>query len=199
VVVDIPPAEGRAFRVARGQRLRLSTPDGGQCADFFAFTPDLGEWLSAPHSWVSTRHVRPRAGDVFQSQLRRPLVAFERDDAGGVHDMLLAACDSERYRQLGVEGPHRSCAENLREAMAALGLALPLVPQPVNFFANTTVEPDGTMVAPPNTVPAGASVVLEALDDLVCAVSACPFDMQSPGWSVNADGGLTGLQVEVLG
>jgi uncharacterized protein YcgI (DUF1989 family) len=83
--------------------------------------------------------------------------------------------------------------------MRALGLEIPLVPQPVNFFANTAVEPDGTMVSPPNTVPAGASVVLEALDDLVCAVSACPFDVQSPGWSVNAEGRLTGLQVGLLG
>ncbi len=198
-MIVIPPAEGRAFHLARRQRLRLSTPAGAQCADFFAFTPTLTEWLSPMHTWVASRHVRPRAGDMFRSQLRRPLVEFVEDHAGGVHDMLLAACDAERYRQLGIDGPHRSCAQNLREALAALGLEVPLIPQPVNFFTNTTVEPDGTMVAPPNTVPAGASVVLEALDDLVCAISACPFDVQSPGWAVNAEGRLTGLAVELIG
>ena len=104
------------------------------------------------HTWVASRHVRPHTDDVFVSQRRRPLLDFAEDGAGGVHDMLLAACDTERYRQLGVEGDHRSCAENLREAMRELSLEIPVVPQPVNFFANTSVEPDGTMVAPPNRV-----------------------------------------------
>ena len=195
----VPAAHGRAFRVGAGQRLRLSSPKGGQCADFFAFTPDLGEWLSPMHTWVASRHVRPRAGDVFVSQRRRPLLDFAEDGAGGVHDMLLAACDTERYRQLGFEGDHRSCAENLREAMRELCLEIPHVPQPVNFFANTGVEPDGTMVAPPNQVPPGAHVVLEAREGLVCAVSACPFDLQQPGWMVNAEGALSELRVELLG
>ncbi len=72
------------------------------------------------------------------------------------------------------------------------------MPQPVNFFANTGVEPDGTMVAPPNQVPPGAHVVLEAREELVCAVSACPFDLQQPGWMVNAEGALSELRVELL-
>ena len=91
----MPAAHGRAFRVEAGQRLRLSSPKGGQCADFFAFTPDLGEWLSPMHTWVASRHVRPRADDVFVSQRRRPLLDFAEDGAGGVHDMLLAACDTD--------------------------------------------------------------------------------------------------------
>jgi hypothetical protein len=193
----VAAAHGLAFRVAAGQRLRLSTPEGGQCADFFAFTPDLAEWLSPMHTWVGSRHVRPRAGDVFVSQRRRPLLDFAEDHAGGVHDMLLAACDTERYRLLGAGDSHCSCAENLREAMRALGLEIPLVPQPVNFFANTVVDSDGTMSSPANPVPPGASVVLAARVDLVCAISACPFDVQSPGWIVNAEGQLSELRIEL--
>lgn len=35
-----------------------------------------------------------------------------------MHDTLFAACDRFRYRQLGVEGWHASCAENLHVALA---------------------------------------------------------------------------------
>src|SRR4051794_33957080 len=69
----IPPAHGRALRVASGETLRITTPKGAQAADFFAFTSaTVGEWLSPNHSWVFTRHVRPRKGDVFLSRFRRP-------------------------------------------------------------------------------------------------------------------------------
>ena len=67
------------------------------------------------------------------------------DGAGGMHDMMIAACDQARYEQFGFVGPHASCSENLRSAMARLGHAIEVVPQPVNFFTNTVVEPDGKL------------------------------------------------------
>jgi uncharacterized protein len=197
--VVVPAAGGRSIRVSQGRRLRIANPKGGQCADFFAFTDDLAEWVSPMHTWVWTRSVRPRQGDPLLSQRRRALLDFVEDGAGGVHDMLVAACDTERYRQFGVDGPHASCAENLRAAMAALGYELPIVPQPVNFFTSTSVDADGMLSSPGNPVPAGAFVVLEAKADLVCTVTACPFDLQSPGWVINAEGRLSELELEVLG
>lgn len=195
----IPAAEGRAFRVRRGERIRLATPKGRQAADFFAFdAADPGEWLSPMHTWVWSRSLRPRPGDAFLSQRRRPLLDFLEDGADGVHDMLLAACDQARYEQLGHAGPHRSCSDNLREAMRAVGREVAVVPQPVNFFTHTRVEPDGSIVSPPNPVPPGAWVVLRARTDLLCAVSSCPFDLALPWWPINAEGGPTELLVEVL-
>jgi uncharacterized protein YcgI (DUF1989 family) len=197
--VIVPAAGGRAVEVAKGQSIRISSPGGGQCADFFAFSVDLTEWVSPMHTWVWTRCVRPRAGEPLLSQRRNPMLDFVEDGAGGVHDMLVAACDPERYRQLGFEGLHASCAENLRTAMAELGHGeLPIVPQPVNFFTSTAVGPDGVLSSPSNPVPAGAFVRLKARRDLVCAVSACPFDLQMPGWVINAEGRLSELAIEVL-
>jgi len=196
--VLVPAAGGRSVRVPHGWQIRISNPQGGQCADFFAFTHDLDEWLSPMHTWVKTRCVRPRQGDQLLSQRRRALLDFVEDGADGVHDMLVAACDSERYRQFGVKGPHASCAENLRQAMAGLGLELPTVPQPVNFFTSTSVAADGMLSSFSNPVRPGAFVVLKAHDDLVCTVTACPFDLQSPGWTINAEGRLSELRIEVL-
>ncbi len=194
----VPAREGRAVRVSEGQRFRIITPHGQQAADFFAFrADDIGEWLSPMATWVATRSIRPRAGDSFFSRHRRPLLDFVEDGADGVHDMLLAACDQMRYEQLGFEGPHASCAENCITAMGSLDHEIDVVPQPVNFFTNTHVEADGTLVSPPNPVPPNAYVELLARADLICVVSSCPYDLTVNDWTINAPSGPTELVLEV--
>jgi uncharacterized protein len=194
----VPAREGRAVPVARGQRLRITTPKGAQAADFFAYNAaSVGEWLSPMHSWVTTFCLKPRVGDVLLSRFRRPMLQLVEDGAGGVHDMLIAACDQFRYEFFGHQGPHASCSENLKVAMRRIGFEIDVVPQPINFFTHTRVEPDGRLVSPPNPVPPGAYVELEALIDLICVVSSCPFDLAVEGWSINAAGGPTELLIEV--
>jgi uncharacterized protein YcgI (DUF1989 family) len=195
----VPAREGRAFRVTKGNRIRIATPKGAQAADFFAFNAsNVGEWLSANHTWVTTFSVKPRQGDVFLSRFRRPMLKLIRDGAQGVHDMLIAACDQFRYEFFGHKGPHASCSENLTTAMRRLGHQIDVVPQPINFFTHTRVEADGRLISPPNPVPPGAFVEMEALMNLICVVSSCPFDLAVEGWTINAGQGPTELIVDVL-
>jgi hypothetical protein len=194
----IPARGGLAFRVERGQRLKLITPKGAQAADFFAYASDnVREWLSPMHTWVTTRSIKPRVGDTFLSRFRRPMLDLVEDGAEAMHDMMIAACNQARYEHFGFIRPHASCSENLRSAMARLGHPVDVIPQPVNFFTNTAVEADGKLLSPPNSVPPGGHVVLEARMDLICVVSSCPFDLPIPGWTINAPGGPTELIVEV--
>ena len=195
--LTVPAREGRAFEVARGGRFRIATPEGQQAADFFAFNArSPGEWLSANHTWIKNRRVKLRAGDEFQSRYRRPMLRLSEDGAEGVHDMMIPACDQIRYEQLGHAGPHASCGENLGIAMRRLGHSIDLVPQPINFFTHTVVEAGGAFNSPPNPVAAGAFVELEALMDVICVVSACPFDLDLEGWTINSpERGPTGLLV----
>ena len=195
----VPAAEGRAVRVNAGESIRITTPMGGQAADFFAYSADdTAEWLSPNHTWVTTFSVKPRVGDVLISRFRNPMVRVTADNADGVHDMMIAACDQARYEFFGFEGHHRSCSENLVTAMKELGVEIDVIPQPVNFFTHTRVDDQGNFLSPPNPVPAGASVELEALMDLVCVVSSCPFDLPIEGWTINAGQGPTELRVEVF-
>jgi hypothetical protein len=195
---DIPARGGLAVPIERGQRIRIITPKGAQAADFFAYAADnVQEWLSPMHTWVTTRQLKPRVGDSFLSRFRRPLLDLVEDGAGGMHDMMIAACDQARYEQFGFVGPHGSCSENLRSAMARRGHVIDAVPQPVNFFTNTVVESDGRLISPPNTVPPGGYVELVARMDLICVISSCPFDLPIPGWTINAPAGPTELVVEV--
>jgi uncharacterized protein YcgI (DUF1989 family) len=181
----VPAREGRAVSVPMGARIRVTTPKGRQAADFFAFNAaNPREWLSPPHSWVTTFSVKPRLGDVLISRFRRPMVKLVADGAAGCHDMMIAACDQFRYEFFGHHGPHGSCE-------------IDVIPQPVNFFTNTRIEPDGRLVSPPNPVAPGAYVELEALMDLICVVSSCPFDLNMQGWEINAGTEISELLVEV--
>jgi uncharacterized protein YcgI (DUF1989 family) len=197
----VPAREGRGLHVKQGQRLRLSTPQGAQCADFFAFNAaNVREFLSCPHTWVSTFSIVPRQGHVFLSRFRRPMLRFALDAAGGAHDMLITTCDQLRYEFFGHVGHHANCADNLMTAMRRLGYEVPVVPQAVNFFARCCVGADGQLSSPPNVVPPGAYVELEALMDLICVVSACPFDLEVPGWEISSghSKGLSELLIDVL-
>ncbi len=197
--IEIPPGHGRAFNIAKGKQFRLVSPKGQQSADFFAFcADDMSEGLSPHHSWMATRALHPRVGDVMVSRKRRPMVEMVEDAADGIHDLIIAPCDPIRYAEFGVPD-HRSCVGNLNEALAMIGHEPPVFPLAVNFFTTTTVE-DGFMFSTPKApvVKPGGYVVLEAHMDMVCAVSSCPYDMTGHGWAINAPTGPTEIIIELL-
>jgi uncharacterized protein len=194
---SVPAGTGASFDLRTGERIRVISPQGHQVADFFAFNAsDLTEYLSARHTLVSsTRDLYPREGQTFLTSLRRPILKFVEDGAHAQHEMLLAACDPARYRLLGIEGYHASCAENLVTVMAARGITITEIPQPLNLFSSTRAEADGRVVTHPNASQAGDYAVFEALMDCIVVVSACPFDVETR-FPVNV-GGPHPLRVEL--
>lgn len=174
----MPAREGRGLRVAAGQRFRVIDVDGGQVADMFAFrADDVSEFHSAEHTRVHVSRLFPRPGEHFVTNHRRPILLLEEDRTPGIHDMLCAACDPERYAGLGVEGGHASCRENLERAMAHLGHARIEVPQPINLFMNIPVDAEGGLGWEPAPTRPGDYVTLRAAIDCLVVVSACPQDI----------------------
>jgi uncharacterized protein YcgI (DUF1989 family) len=192
--IEIPAREGRGARVPAGRSFRVIDREGGQVGDLFAFSEaDPTEFHSAEHTRAFVSRLFPRVGEPFVTNRRRPILTFEADDSPGIHDMLCAACDPERYEGLGVEGWHASCEENLRTAMRALGHDRVEVPQPINLFMNIPVAPDGSLGWEPAPTRPGDSVLLRAETDCIVVVSACPQDI------VPINGGNpTSLAIEVL-
>ncbi len=161
-----------------GQRVVVEDPFGGQVGDLFAFVADdPTEHLSASHTRSALRRLFPAVGESFYTTARRPILTIESDTSPGVHDLLIAACDAERYRQLGADEGHRSCADNLAGALAPLGIELTVVPQPVNVFMNTPPTADGTIAYGESPSAAGDQLVLRAELDVVVVLSACPMDL----------------------
>jgi uncharacterized protein len=177
--LHVPARDGRAVHVEAGRRFRVVDLEGGQVADMWAFVAgDPAEFHSAQHTRVHVNRLFPRPGEQFVTNARRPILLLEEDATPGIHDMLCAACDPERYEGLGVEGWHASCQENLRTALHAAGVDPPrFAPQPINLFMNTPAGADGTIAWLPAPTKAGDFVMMRAELDLVLVVSACPQDI----------------------
>ncbi len=188
----IPARQGRAVRLKRGQQLRITNPQGHQVCDFFAIAADaprdsLGdsprespaEFLSMEHCRTALGRIYVRTGDQLVTNRRRPLIEIAEDTSPGVHDILIAACDHTRYRQLGCTDYHDNCADNFRMSLAAIGVTPIHVPCPFNIWMNVPVAQDGTYDwAAPVSKP-GDYVALRALEDCIAVMSACPQDMTS--------------------
>lgn len=170
--------EGMAVEVPAGHRVRVINRDGGQVVDMWAVHPaDPPEQLSMEHTRTSLGKLVPAVGDQLYSSRRRPMLALVQDTSPGVHDTLIAACDAERYRQLGGAPDHANCADNLRRALAGHGIALERIPAPLNLFMNIPWQPDGRLEFLPSPVRAGDAVAFEAVIDAIVVLSACPMDL----------------------
>lgn len=177
-VVPIPARKGVALRLAAGRCVKLTNTHGSQVIDTWVFNArDMTEHLSTEHTRSCLERLVPRAGDSLYSNRRRPIAVLVEDASPCVHDLLLSACDAERYRLLGHPGYHDNCADNLRAALGALGFAAPGVPSPWNVFENVAVHADGRLEIRPPLAKAGDYVVLRAEVDAVVVFSACPMDL----------------------
>jgi uncharacterized protein YcgI (DUF1989 family) len=191
--VRVPPGEGRAVLVPAGAHVRVVDLAGGQVGDLFAVSvADPGEHASAEHTRVAIARLFPRPGDPVLTNRRRPILTVTADHSPGRHDMLYAACDPVRYQLLGAPPGHRSCAANLREALAGHGIGLPVVPQPLNVFMDVRAEPDGTLTSRPASSRPGDYLAVRAELDCYLVLSSCPMDIVP----ISA-GGITALELQV--
>ena len=175
---EIPARKGLAVSLKAGTAIRIVNTFGHQVVDFWAFYPgDLHRYLSMEHTRATLNRLTPCAGDVLVDNHREPILSFESDDSPGIHDTLIAACDQYRYEKLGCQGYHDSCADNLRNALAALGLYLKECPASLNLWMNIPVQSDGTFRWLPPASKPGQGVTLRALVNCIVVMSACPQDI----------------------
>ena len=174
----IPARRGVAARVAKGQVVTVINTHGSQVGDTWAFcADDISEFMSMEHSRAAMLKVNPKVGDTLRSNKRRSMLTIVEDTSGGVHDTLIAACDRYRYEQLGHVGYHDNCTDNLKSALAALGLTPPEIPSPLNLFMNIPVKAQGGISFEAPISKPGSYVSLRAEMDLIIAFSACPQDL----------------------
>ncbi|KUJ81440.1 DUF1989 domain-containing protein [Ruegeria profundi] len=182
----VPARCGVAVRLAAGHSLTITNPTGWQVCDFWAFNAsDTQEYMSMPHVHTDLLSISPEVGDKLVSNLRNPLLTVIQDSSPGVHDTLIAACDANRYKQLGCAEYHDNCADNLRQAMIAIGQVAPVVPAPFNLWMNVPVLVEGGLQwAPPVSKP-GDTITFKAEMSVYAVMSACPQDITP----VNGDEG----------
>ncbi len=191
----IPAGCGVAVRLAAGQRLTVINTHGTQVGDFWAFSAgDLGEYMSMEHVHTDLGSIFPKVGDRLITNRRRAILHFEQDSSPGVHDTVIAACDTYRYRQLGCTEYHDNCTDNLRMALIAIGERAPAIPAPFNLWMNIPVAADGAVGFLQTVSAPGDRVMFRAEMPAIAVISACPQDMST----INGpDGEIMDLAFEV--
>ncbi len=175
MIVEIEPRTGTAFRVARGQCLRVTDPRGEQVADLLAFSArDTGEVLSSGRTLDYMSKLFLTTGDLLYSNRSNIMLKIVRDDVGR-HDFLLTPCSKDTFRIIyGDTNPHRGCFGNLAAALARFGIGEDTIPVAFNCFMNVVVDgQSGALRVDPPKSRAGDAITFEAHDDLIVGLTAC--------------------------
>lgn len=190
--IVIPGGKGKATPVKKGEIIKIVNLHGTQVVDFWAFSTEKWgrEIMSMHHTRNALTRTTPRAGDTLYTASMLPIMTFLEDSGPGVHDTTAAACSYGLYvLQIGEEAAkeHDSCTNNLYNALDELGYHLTedprfdyYTPAPFNLWMNVTAEPDSTgynWVMPPKEQKAGDYVTFRAEQDVIVALSACPWDL----------------------
>jgi len=190
----IPGGYGRALRLKKGEYLKVTDVEGKQVADFIAIKLNKrDEYLSMAHTRTMNGRLTVTKGDKLFSNYRHALLEMVEDTVG-VHDTLYPCCDPMRYKlDFNVEN-HRNCRDNFAEVLEENRIDYGFIPDPLNLFQNSPINPDGTFAESiePKSKP-GDYVVFKALTDLIIGISACPQDM-TPLCGYN----ITDIRAEIL-
>jgi uncharacterized protein len=182
VLTRIAPQSGTAFRVRKGQVLRVVDPQGEQVADLFAFADhDRACWLSSGRSLDYAGKIYLSTGDVLYANDSRPMFTVV-DDTVGRHDFLLTPCSQEMFEILYQHrGHHPSCFENLSTHLGRFGIAPEQISTTFNIFMNVIVDSQGRLTVGVPTSHAGDHVDLRAEMDMVCGLTACSAEGSNNG------------------
>jgi uncharacterized protein YcgI (DUF1989 family) len=124
-LTTIPARHGIATPLKAGQVIKIINTYGNQVVDTFAFTlspsSEITTQLSMQHTRASLNRVIPKVGDGLYNNERKKIFTIVEDTTEGIHDTLIAACDRQRYEELGGGSEHRNCADNLVEGLSAIG------------------------------------------------------------------------------
>ncbi|MEO1621373.1 MAG: DUF1989 domain-containing protein, partial [Cyanobacteria bacterium J06632_3] len=180
----IAPGSAIAYPVSQGQYIQIIDVEGAQCSDFLAFSsPDYQQTIDSTVTRTLNGIANPQAGlhGKYFSQSLQPLVEVIQDTCDR-HDSFLLACTARYYEDAGYPG-HPSCSDNFNLSLAPFGIAPRSGWPAVNFFFNTEVDCHGAVVAAESWSRPGDYVLLKAHQDLLCASSACPDDIDpANGW-----------------
>jgi len=163
-VVAIEPRSGVAFRLQRGQLLRVIDPEGVQVADLLAYNAaDVREAISNGRTFDYEETIALTAGNRLWSNRSKPMLAIVEDTVGR-HDFLLTPCSEATFRHFYPDQPvHRGCFGNLAQALEPFGVEPDMIPCAFNLFMNVAVAPDGRVSVEPPTSRAGDFIALSGV------------------------------------
>lgn len=176
--VLVPAKEGRGVYVTKGQLLDIIDVEGHQVGDIVAwFREDPTEYMSPTHTVSCNASISLKTGSQVFSNHRNPVFTVV-DDEVERHDIIVPCCDHERYeRDYGLTD-HPHCLGNLIQARDLLGEHYEIRGETAwNVFMHNRVTDDLSVITDRAAHDAGATITLQAHQDLVVLLSACPQDL----------------------
>jgi aminomethyltransferase len=173
-----------AYSVTAGQYIQVIDVEGSQCSDFLAFAgADWSEEIDGTVTRTLNGLAVPQAGLLgkYFSQTMQPLFEVIQDTCGR-HDSFMLACTAKYYEDAGYPG-HPSCSDNFNSILQPYGIPDRPGWAAINFFFSTEVDGTGSIASGEAWSRPGDYVLLRASQDLLCASSACPDDIDpANGW-----------------
>jgi uncharacterized protein YcgI (DUF1989 family) len=183
MVDRIAPRSGVAFKLRKGQTLKVVDPNGEQVCDLLAFSAqDPHEQISSGRSIDYASRIFLTTGDALYSNRSRILLRITEDTVGR-HDFLLTPCSADTFRIIyGDAHPHHGCQGNFEKALRPYGISADQIPVAFNIFMNVVLDAStGEITVMPPRSKAGDYIMFAAETDLIVALTACSAPQSNNG------------------
>jgi len=172
--IILKPVSGKAVPVYKGEVLRITQVDGGQCVDFNCYNL---------HNYKEHMSVGPSAGfrkvkgDLVMSRhpWARPMLAILEMPESCVTDVIAPGCSSSLFkRRTGIDD-HTNCQHTFSQCIAEYGLNAEDIHNSFNLWMNSAWTEDGKYFSSPNrnTGKKGDHVDFLALMDVLAVPVTC--------------------------
>lgn len=178
----IKEQSGTAFRLKKGQKLKVMDPKGQQVSDMVLFNEmDTREKISSGKTLDFEENILISTGNYLWSNRSNKMMKI-LEDTNGRNDFLLAPCSPETFKIMYKNDQyHPSCFENLYTNLAKFDIAPDDIPTAFNIFMNVQFARDGKLSVEPPLSKAGDYMLLEAQMDLIVGLTACSAEDSNGG------------------
>lgn len=175
-MITIPAQKGTAFKLKKGQQLKVIDPTGSQVSDLYCCDAEnIQDGFSAGRTIDYNESLRTQKGFFLYSHSGKKLMEIMEDHSPGIHDLLVTPCSLQMFQMMSNnENYHPSCLENLSSSLKSFGINENQITSSFNIFMNVPVDHSTgkITIGVPQTQP-GDYIVLRACRDLIVSLTAC--------------------------
>jgi len=179
---EIKKQSGVAFKLNKGQLLKVIDPKGKQVSDMVLFnTADKREKLSSGKTMDYEESILiSKANYLWSNRSNKMMEILE--DTNGRNDFLLAPCSPETFKIMYRNDEyHPSCFENLYTNLEKFDIEPDDIPTAFNIFMNVQFDQYGKISVKPPQSKAGDYLLFEAKMDLIVGLTACSAEDSNGG------------------
>lgn len=178
----IKKQSGVAFKLKKGQKLKVIDPKGEQVSDMVLFNAkDRKEKLSSGKTMDFEASILISSGNALWSNRSQKMMEI-LEDTNGRNDFLLAPCSPETFKVMyNYDAYHPSCYENLYTNLEKFDIRPDDIPTAFNIFMNVQFDEKGKISVDPPLSKAGDYLLFEAKMDLIIGLTACSAEDSNNG------------------